>query len=300
MRRLIFTALCALALVNEGAAQMIVQPPADAIAAMDRIVQSWKYAKPKKFRRALVFCRCEGYAHNNAISYALRAFDAASRRSGAFVFDTTTDYRYMNARNFSRYDAVVLLNCTNPDTEKHRNLEKDLIEYVKGGKGLCVIHAGCDGFYKAPQAADMIGGQFVNHPWTFGRTWSFTNEEPGHPLNRAFASDGNPFARVEEVYQHPTPPYERGKVRVLLSLNLKDEATAKCIDDFRKAKRGFTRQDDDFAVSWVRRYGAGRVFYTTFGHEGNTFVDPGRLTHILDALQYTLGDLEVPDESRKQ
>jgi type 1 glutamine amidotransferase len=290
--------LCTLVLCQEAGAQMISQPRTADLAKMETIVSSWNAAKPKKARKALVFCRCEGYAHNNAISYALRAFDIASRRSGAFTFDTTTDYRYMNAKTFARYDAVVLLNCTHPDTEKHRHLERDLIAYVKGGKGLCVIHAGCDGFKKAPGVADMIGGHFANHPWTFGPTWSFINEEPSHPLNRAFKKDGNPFTRIEEVYQHPTPPYERGKVRVLLSLNLKDAATAKRISDFRRMKKGFTRADDDFAVSWVRRYGTGRVFYTTFGHEANTFVDPGRLTHILDALQYTFGDLQVADESR--
>jgi len=290
------TLLLAAALAaSECCAALIVQVPSADIAKMEDIASSWKPVKPKKSRKALVFCRCEGFAHNNAISYALRAFDVVSKKTGAFTFDTTSDYRYMNAKSFANYDAVVLLNCTNPDTERYKNLEKDLVAYVKRGKGLCVIHAGCDGFAKAPQVSDMIGGHFVCHPWVFGKTWSFTNEEPDHPVNRAFANDGNPFTRVEEVYQHPSPPYDRSKSRVLLSLNMKDPATAKC---FAKFRNGYKRTDGDFAVSWVKRYGAGRVFYTTFGHESNTFVDPGRLIHILDALQYTFGDLEAPDAPR--
>lgn len=293
MKRLIFAAFGALAFL-QCAAQCIPQVSDEALAQMDGIVSRWDAAKPQKARKALVFCRCEGFAHNNAISHALRAFDIASRKKGAFSFDTTTDYRYMNARNFARYDAIVLLNCTHPDTETHKNLERDLVEYVKGGKGLCVIHAGCDGFNKAPEAAAMIGGQFANHPWYFGKPWSFINEEPGHPLNRAFAKAGSPFSLVEEVYQHPSPPYEREKVRVLLSLDMKDTATAKA---FAKYK-GFKRTDGDFPVSWIKRFGSGRVFYTTFGHEGNTFTDPLRLTHILDALQYTFGDRDVPDAPR--
>ena len=298
MRRAALVVAAALAL-SECGAQLIVQVPRADLAKMDCIASSWKCATPKKQRKALVFCRCEGYPHNNAISYALRAFDAVSKRTGAFTFDTTTDYRYMNAKNFAKYDAVVLLNCTHPDTVTHKNLEKDLVEYVKGGKGLCVIHAGCDGFLKAPGVADMIGGQFVSHPWVFGRTWSFTNEEVAHPLNRAFKDEGNPFTRVEEVYQHPSPPFDRSKSRVLLSLNMKDPATAKRLEEYRKGNGKFVREDGDFAVSWVKRYGAGRVFYTTFGHEANTFTDPGRTMHILDALQYTLGDLEIPDEPRR-
>lgn len=101
----------------------------------------------------------------------------------------------------------------------------------------------------------MIGGQFKNHPWVFGKTWSFENEEPGHPLNRAFKNAGNPFPLVEEVYQHGTPPFEREKVRVLLSLNLKDPATAKRFAGFTK---GYKRDDGDFAVLWIKRYGEGR------------------------------------------
>jgi type 1 glutamine amidotransferase len=291
----ILLAIAALALFR-GEAQLIIQAPDSDLAKIKEIVSSWDAAKPKKARKALVFCRCEGFPHNHAISYALCALDAASRQTKAFTFDTTTDYRYMNAKNFAQYDAIVLLNCTNPDTVKNKNLEKDLLSFVSKGKGLCVIHAGCDGFYKAPAAAEMIGGQFANHPWVFGKTWSFKNEEPEHPLNRAFKNDGNPFARVEEVYQHPSPPFDRSKVRVLLSLNMKDKATA---NQFAKFKRGFKRTDNDFAVSWVRKYGNGRVFYTTFGHERNTFTDKGRLIHILDALQYTFGDLAIDDTPRK-
>lgn len=296
-RRALFAAAAALAL-SQSDAQLVSQVTDGDIAKMDAIVSAWKPASPARQRRALVFCRCEGYAHNNAISFALRALDVASRKTDAFKFDATTDYRFMNAKNFAKYDAVVLLNCTNVDTERNKNLEKDLVEYVRGGKGLCVIHAGCDGFYKAPQAADVIGGQFAGHPWGFGRTWSFANEEPEHPLNRAFKAAGSPFSLVEEVYQHRTPPFDRGKSRVLLSLNMKDPATAKRLEGYRKDKGKYVREDGDFAVSWVKRHGAGRVFYTTFGHEANTFMDPLRLTHILDALQYTFGDLKVADEPR--
>jgi hypothetical protein len=32
------------------------------------------------------------------------------------------------------------------------------------------------------------------------------------------------------------------------------------------------------------------VFYTTFGHDKKAFLDPMRLHHILDAVQYALGD----------
>jgi type 1 glutamine amidotransferase len=71
-----------------------------------------------------------------------------------------------------------------------------------------------------------------------------------------------------------------------VSLDLTDEATAK----FNVAKQ--SAPDNDFAVSWVRPYGQGRVFYTSSRTISARFLDKARLTHILDGLQYTLGDLK--------
>ena len=41
----------------------------------------------------------------------------------------------------------------------------------------------------------------------------------------------------------------------------------------------------------MKEYGKGRVFYTTLGHESNTYVDPASLGHIFDGLRWTLGEI---------
>jgi type 1 glutamine amidotransferase len=46
-------------------------------------------------------------------------------------------------------------------------------------------------------------------------------------------------------------------------------------------------------VSWLRKAGEGRVFYTNFGHREDTFTKPVILKHMLDGIQYALGDLEA-------
>jgi type 1 glutamine amidotransferase len=46
-------------------------------------------------------------------------------------------------------------------------------------------------------------------------------------------------------------------------------------------------------VSWLRKAGQGRVFYTNFGHREDTFSKPAILKHMLDGIQYALGDLEA-------
>jgi type 1 glutamine amidotransferase len=43
----------------------------------------------------------------------------------------------------------------------------------------------------------------------------------------------------------------------------------------------------------LRTAGKGRVFYTNFGHREDTFSKPMILKHMLDGMQYALGDLEA-------
>jgi type 1 glutamine amidotransferase len=58
------------------------------------------------------------------------------------------------------------------------------------------------------------------------------------------------------------------------------------------------RQDKDFAVSWIKRYGQGRVFFAMFGHIDQPFQNPAVLQYYLDGIQYALGDLAVDDSPK--
>ncbi|HPO37520.1 MAG TPA: discoidin domain-containing protein, partial [Kiritimatiellia bacterium] len=69
--------------------------------------------------------------------------------------------------------------------------------------------------------------------------------------------------------------------------DLSDAATA--------AANGQRRADKDYAVSWIRPYGKGRVFYTSFGHDQRAFLDKAVVVHILDGIQYAIGDLKADD-----
>ena len=58
-----------------------------------------------------------------------------------------------------------------------------------------------------------------------------------------------------------------------------------------------TRKDDDYAVSWVRTYGQGRVFYCSLGHREEVLWNPLILRHYLAGIQFALGDLEADTTS---
>ena len=250
--------------------------------AIDAAVPAAARAKPSKPRRILVFWRCEGFFHGSGIAGGNRSMEKMGAKTGAFTADFSIDYSVFDASNLAKYDAVVLNNTTQlaiPDDAK----KQALLDFVRGGKGIVGIHAATDNFYKWPEAAAMMGGLFAGHPWGGGGTWAVKIDEPGHALNRAFGGKG--YKLKDEIYQFKDP-YTRADRRVLLSLDLADPDTAK------PAEKG-GRADRDYAISWIRSEGKGRVFYCSHGHAANVFADAAVVQHFLDGIQFTIGDLEA-------
>jgi type 1 glutamine amidotransferase len=128
----------------------------------------------------------------------------------------------------------------------------------------------------------MMGGFFAGHP--FGKI-KVRNDDPKSPINAAFKGEG--FDIQDEMYTF-REPYSREKQRVLLSIDIStlqdDPAKPGC-------KKGENRQDHDYAISWIREQGKGRVFYCSFGHQHQIWWTPTILQHYLDGMQYSLGDL---------
>lgn len=194
------------------------------------------------------------------------------------------------ACTLSQYDAVLMNSTAHlaiPDGAK----KQALLDYVKGGGGLVGVHAAIDTFKDWAAGAEVIGATFGGHPFVPTGTWAVKIEEPDHPLARAFHREG--FKVTDEIYEMGEP-YTRSNRRVLMSLDLSDPATA-AITLPRPGKESIHRADKDFAVSWVKRYGAGKVFYGVFGHVVGPFQNPAMLQFYLDGIQYALGDLDVDD-----
>src|SRR5262249_7371147 len=72
-----------------------------------------------------------------------------------------------------------------------------------------------------------------------------------------------------------------------------DEAKKKK-DQANARKPNIHRNDEDFAVSWIREYGKGRVFYTSLGHRPEVWKDERFQKHVLGGLRYVMG-LESAD-----
>ena len=278
--------------------QELKPPSQDELRKIGEAVPKQARVQPAKPRRLLVFNRAWGYKHS-AIPYGAAAIKAMAEKTGAFeaVF-TTDDLSFFEPQNIAAFDAI-FFNNTNEEIFLPENLDamtleeqaraiaiderlkKTLVEYLFNGGGLAVTHAGVASFRNWPEYGNIIGARFDNHPWLSGTQVTFKIEEPDHPLAAAFPDKW--LTIRDETYQ-VKEDYSRDKVRVLVSIDT--EKT-----DMKAP--GIHRKDGDFAITWVKSYGKGRVCYCAIGHDHDLFWNPVVLQHYLDGIQFVLGDLKA-------
>ncbi|HYE19769.1 MAG TPA: ThuA domain-containing protein [Tepidisphaeraceae bacterium] len=280
------------------------RPTAEDVAKIEAAIPDKAPAAPKKARKVLVFTKATGFVHSS-IPVAARTIELMGKKTGAFEVTVTDDPKAFAADNLQQYDAVVMASTTGPlfvekgvkedllydpkatslpaDVKQAKDLRDSLIGFVKGGKGIMGIHAATDSSYKWKDYGVMMGGYFNGHPW--GKI-TLHLDDPTNPVNAAFASEGKPFTISDEIYTFKET-YDRSRLHILASIDI--EASG--------INGGFNRpQDHDYGVSWLHRYGDGRVFYTLLGHREETYFNPAAVRHMLAGLQYALGDLEADDK----
>src|SRR5688572_5113310 len=110
-----------------------------------------------------------------------------------------------------------------------------------------------------PEFNKMIGGFFKFH-WNDGQEITYKIDEPNHPINAPFKKLKEPLLVVDETYTFGRDTYSRQNLRVLASVDY----SKMCEED--KKKEQSPRADGDYALSWIKRDGKGRVFYMAHGH----------------------------------
>jgi type 1 glutamine amidotransferase len=267
-------------------------------------------AAPKEPRRVLVWNTPDhlypkdphkGYC----VPYGSCAIATLGKKTGAFEPVVSGDLAMYLPENIKQFDAIVMNNSCGPwitptkeeiqrepftrhgaDTAVvEQVIRKSLLDYVAAGGGIVAYHFAIGANRHWPEFHEMFGATFTGHPWN--EEVGVTVEEPDHPLLAAFG--GQNFRLADEIYQYGDP-YDRGKLRVLLSLDT--ERT-------NMGVRWIRRTDNDFALAWVKTYGKGRIFYTSFGHRTELFWNPQLLKFYLDAIQFATGDLDAPTEPRQ-
>jgi len=257
-------------------------PPAD-LASIQAALPAKATAVPKHPRKVLLFWRTEGFVHAS-IPYGVEALKQLGQKTGAYTSVSSADMAMFDPETLKQFDAVVFINSTQLKFE-NPVYRKALLDFVASGKGVVGIHAASDNFPTWPEGQALMGGVFHGHPWHAEDIVAVKLDDPAHPINKGFNNQG--FRLQEEIYQI-TGPYGREKQHELLSLDMSKKEN-------QRSDKDLVRTDGDFPISWVKKEGAGRVFYTSLGHNPDIYFVPQILQHYLDGIQYALGDLRVDD-----
>ena len=250
-------------------------------------------AKPLAKRKLLIYGYPPAGQHEMGVRGVLLSVELAGKQTGAWETEISADGAMLTPEKLKAFDAVVLNNCGNGIPNCDREIaQKVLMDYVRGGKGLMGIHTTAvflgwnnkeiGGTETDKAFREMLGACFASHPFATPATLHV--EDPNGSLSGAFG--GKPSWRIQftdEIYSF-REPYSRDQLRVLLSV---DTAGLPAIDP--KA----LRPDGDYAIAWVKSYGAGRVFYSALGHDIFTYTDAQYLQFLADAAQFVLGDLKA-------
>ena len=230
-------------------------------------------------KHLLVIGEEKGYRHES-VSHAMATIERLGKQTG--LWDTTirTDTEALtkkkleyNAKNLTNFDAVLFF--TGGDLEMDAQQKSDFLSFIHDdGKGFIGIHSAAITFTKWPEFVDMVGGTFDEHPWgTFDAP--IIVEDPKFPGMQQWP---RAFTLRDEIYQMKS--FSRDKVHVLMSLD------ASKLD---LANPKIHCPDHDFAVTWAKMYGKGRVYYSTLGHPEENWDDPRLQRMYVEAIKWAMG-----------
>ena len=235
--------------------------------------------QPRK-RRILAIGAVKGWQHDS-VSHALATIEKMGQETGLYDTFIRTDTQLItkkkfggsNMKNLDNFDAVVFYTTGELDLDPEQ--QAALMSFVKeDGKGFIGVHSAIDTLYRWQAYGDMVGAYFDGHPWNTFQAPVIV-EDSTFP---AMAHFPKTFTIYDEIYQ-PSPLFSRQNVRVLARL---DETKLDL------ANKGVKRADKDFAVAWVREFGKGRVFYSTFGHPEGSWDRPDVQKMYYEAIRWAM------------
>jgi type 1 glutamine amidotransferase len=134
-----------------------------------------------------------------------------------------------------------------------RNQVSSVLEAVASGVGLAGCHGGmCDSFRESVEWQFMTGGQWVSHPGSDDVEYAVNIKRGSSPI----VENINDFkVKSEQYYVHVDPAIE-----VLATTRFP-------VINWYHSSNGYV----DVPVVWTKRWGHGRVFYSSLGHHADVF-----------------------------
>lgn len=253
-------------------------------AGVEAAVPAEAQAKPKKPRKLLVLDINVAYPGHGSIPAANLAIELWGKKTGAYTATFDNNLDNLKYPKIKEYDAIFLNNTVGqlfPDPE----VRTGLMRFIRDGGGLAGYHGTTHASIDWAEFGDMLAASSGAHRDAKEKA-TIKLDDPSSPLLAAFG--GKEFEWQDEFFRFTTPPFARDKIHVLLSFDVgKTDMHQKPDCDI------CDRADNDIAVSWIRSYGKGRIFYATIGHLPTFFETPTMAKFFLAGIQFVLGDLDA-------
>lgn len=168
----------------------------------------------------------------------------------------TTNPDDMLREDFKLYDGLIVYANYDSITPGQA---KALLNFVSSGKGFIPLHCASWCFRNSPEVVDLIGGQFKTHQYD---SFKAVFVKPDNPILKGVPE----FETEDETYVH--------------------DKLAKDIEVLTERVEG----DHHEPYTWIKHYGKGRVFYTAYGHNEKTFLNPGFQQLVFNGISWAVGD----------
>lgn len=189
---------------------------------------------------------------------------------GRFVVDVAEHPEQCDAEVFSPYD--VLLSDWNTFGDSRATNWPDstraaLLDFVRGGKGFVVVHAGGCSFYDWPEYQQLVGASWKMGQTSHGSPHEFTVKPvDDHPITHGM----KPFKTTDELWVRPGV----GSLSRTLAIG------------------------DDQPIAFAVEFGRGRSFALLLGHNADFMDSPGFQSLLLRGAEWAAtGKVALPPEA---
>ncbi len=244
-------------------------------------------AKPQKPRKLLVLDLNIAYGGHRSIPAENFALAQMGKETGAYEAVFSNDLENLKYPAIKQFDAIYLNNTVGMIFVDPA-VRNGLLRFVREGGGLGGNHGTSHASMDWPEFHDMIGVRRGVHRASTEKVW-IKVDDPKSPLTQAF--DDKELFYEDEYFRFPNPPYSRTRLHVLLSIDV--AKTDMNQGDVFVPGSHISRPDSDYAVSWIRDYGKGHVFFCILGHNPTLFATPVLAKYFLAGIQFMLGDLKA-------
>lgn len=180
-------------------------------------------------------------------------------------FTYTNKREDLNSENLNKYDALMIY--ANWD-EIAPAEEKALLDFVASGKGFLPIHCASYCFRNSQEYVKLVGGQFWRHTMDSIRSETV---QANHPIMQGL----KPFTTFDETYLHS---------------QLQPDNNILAIREIKQDQQKDKPDSKTEPYTWTRTYGKGKIFYTAYGHDENTWEKEGFQALLYNAIVWSVND----------